>query len=360
MKQDKDLFEELLQSKFKDDTVVSSRDNFDQIFDAVQDKSDDKKLFYWYAIGIILLMSIGVFTLYYFKNIKTTKEKEVTTEISTPTENKNLVSKPVDSVYNKNEKEITVDTLVKPIQTNKENQIPNKVDVTTLRAEDEIIEKGVITITYTASNKYASTEKTKYNQLPDSSTIVVRKNSKVNFTATKQGFRRADINGIVFFNIKDNENQPFIIFGKHCKIQVTGNSFAIHSDAKADVMTLIRGTAKVVHNKTKQIKDLTPGESLKADSKGITTLKKAPNQFAWKTKELNYENTLVNSVIQDLGDNYDAKIILKNRDILNCKYTGTFTDDNIADILKELTASLKLKLSKKDGIFLIEGKGCNL
>ncbi|MBW1294280.1 FecR family protein [Aquimarina litoralis] len=364
MKQDKDLLKELLQSKFKDDTVASSGDNFDLIFDAVQEKSDDKSLLYWYAAGIILLMSIGVFTIYYFKNIKPSKQKESTTEIQIQKEENTSTPIVTDSIINKKEKKnlTNKDTITKPSSlstiSNKENQTSKKIDVTTLAPEDEIIEKGVITVTYTASNKYASTKKTKYNQLPDSSTIVVRKNSKVNFTATKQGFRRADINGTVFFNVKDNSSQPFIIFGKHCKVQVSGNSFAIHSDSSADIMTLIQGSAKVVDNNSKTVKELTPGESLKVDKNGISLLQRAPNQFAWKTKKLHYNNTLVNQVIQDLGDNYDAKIILKNRDILNCKYSGSFDNANIPRILKKLTTSLKLQLSKEEDIFVITGKGC--
>ncbi|WP_299441694.1 FecR family protein [uncultured Aquimarina sp.] len=362
MKEDKDLLKELLHTKFKDDVIESSRNNFDNIFDAVQKKSDDKSLFYWYTAGVIVLMLISVFTLYYLKNNKTsnTHTEETSTEIPIQKENINLVTTPIDTISSKKEENntITGNEISEDINQS-ENSVTKKIDVTTLEPEDEIIEKGVITVTYTASDKYASTEHTMYNKLPDSSTIVVRKNSKVNFTATTQGYRRADITGTVFLNIIKEESKPFILFGKHCKIQITGNSFAIHSDSKADLMTLIQGSAKVVHNTTKEVRNLIPGESLRVDQNGIVLLEKSPNRFAWKTGDLHYKNTSVDQIINDLGENYDAKILLKNADILNCKYSGSFEKTNTTKVLTKLASALKLRITKKDDLFTITGQGCN-
>ncbi|WP_298549165.1 FecR family protein [uncultured Aquimarina sp.] len=364
MKEDKDLLKEFLQTKFKDDVMESSRDSFDLIFDAVQEKSDDKSSFYWYTVGVIVLMLLGVVTLYYFKNHKGSKTniEETSTEIPIQKENINLVTNTNDTISSTPEesnKIITEYATSEDVKGSKKDTIAKQIDVTTLEPEDEIIEKGVITVTYTASDKYASTEHTKYNKLPDSSTIVVRKNSNVNFTATKQGYRRADITGTVFFNIKNNDSKPFIMFGKYSKIQVTGNSFAIHSDTKGDLMTLIDGTAKVVHNSTKEVRTLIPGESFSVDQNGFSLLEKSPNRFAWKTKKLYYQDALVDEIIHDLGENYDAKIWLKNANILNCKYSGAFENANIPQILKKLTTALKLQLTKEEDIFVITGKGCN-
>ena len=362
MKEDKDLLKELLQTKFKDDIIESSGDGFDLIFDAVQEKSDDKSLFYWYTAGFIILMIIGVFTIYYFKNNRTSSINIETTntENITKNDNNNLTTIIHDSISEKKEKNITLISKDEPTvidQSSKKTE-NKQIDVTTLEPEDEIIEKGVITVTYTASDKYAFTERTKYNTLPDSSTIVVRKNSKVNFTATKQGYRRADIIGTVFLNIRKDEHKPFILFGKHGKVQITGNSFAMHSAPEADLMTLIQGSAKIVHNKTKEVKILAPGESLRIDDRGISVLEKSPNRFAWKTGKLFYQNTTINEIINDLGNNYDAKILLKNRNILDCRYSGSFNNDKVSQILKKLTTSLNLKLTKEDDVYIITGKGC--
>ncbi|SEL04599.1 FecR family protein [Aquimarina amphilecti] len=364
MKEDKDLLKELLNTKFKDDVIESSGENFDLIFDAVQEKSDDKNLFYWYTAGFILLMIIGVCTIYYIKNSKTSNTNTEITSKDTifDNENNNPTTTTVDSISVKKEENTPI--IIKNESVEDSNQLQEdlsnkQIDVTTLEPEDEIIEKGVITVTYTASEKYAFTERTKYNTLPDSSTIVVRKNSKVNFTATKQGYRRADITGTVFLNINKDESKPFILFGKYCKVQITGNSFAIHSDTTGDLMTLIKGSAKVVHNNTKEVKILSPGQSLHINNKEISILEKSPNRFAWKTGKLFYQNASVNEIINDLGTSYDAKILLKSSDILNCKYSGSFKNKDISQILEKLTKSLTLELTKKDDLYIISGKGCN-
>ncbi|WP_378183059.1 FecR family protein [Aquimarina sp. SS2-1] len=364
MKEDKDLLKELLQTKFKDDIMQSSDDNFDRIFEAVQEKPDDKGSFFWYTVGVVVLILIGVVTLYYFKINKVSKinNEEITTEIPFQNENNILVSKTKDSVSNTEEDNNTVTKENKTPENTiqpKKNVMVKKVDVTTLQPEDEIIEKGVITVTYTASDKYASTENTKYNRLPDSSTIVVRKNSKVNFTATKQGYRRADVTGTIFFNIKSNVPEPFIVFGKHCKIQITGNSFAIHSTAEADLMTLVDGSAKVVHNITKEVKNLVPGQSLYVATNKVYVLDKSPNRFAWKTGILHYQNSSIEQIINDLGESYNAKIILKDANILNCKYSGSFEKATTAKVLTALVKSLDLQITKEDDVFMITGKGCS-
>ncbi len=364
MKEDKDLLKELLQTKFKDDVMESSGNGFVHVFDAVQENSGNKSSFLWYIIGGIMILLIGTLSLFYvLKNktfntpIESTSVKKETTEILIKKEAIDFVTQTNDQITLLVAKDKN-DTIKGTIQT-KNNRTPIKVDVTTITPENDSKEKGVITVTYKASEKYAATEHTKYNTLPDLSTIVVRKNSTVNFTASKQGYRKVDITGTAFLSIQKDESKPFIVFGRHCKIQVSGNSFAIHSDAKADLMTLIAGTAKVVHNTTKEVIDLVPGQSLQVDNSGISLLKKSPNQFAWKTASLYYENARIHDVIKDLGENYDAKIQIKNTKILQCTYSGFFEHANTIKVLKEIVLSLNLQISKKEDVFIITGKGCS-
>ncbi|MDH7445071.1 FecR domain-containing protein [Aquimarina sp. 2201CG14-23] len=356
MKEDKDLLKELLQTKFKDDVMESSKDRFDSIFDAVQENTDDKSSFLWHKIGGVIILLISIITTLYILRNKTSNPPTDNTSIESPIENDG-----VDLITNTNDETVTTieNDTTEVIKQINNISTPKKVDVTTIEPEEDINEKGVITVTYKASDKYASTEDTKYNKLPDLSAIAVRRNSKVNFTASKQGYRRADITGTAFLNVHKDESMPFILFGKHSKIQVTGNSFAIHSDANADLMTLIAGTAKVVHNITKEVKELTPGQSLRVDNRGISILGESPNQFAWKTGSLHYKNANINEIINDLYQNYDARIQLKNVKILNCKYSGSFEQANTVKVLKAVALSLRLQVSKKEDLFLITGRGCS-
>jgi len=366
MKEDKDLLKELLQTKFKDDVIASSGDNFDHIFDAVQEKPDDKNLFFWYTIGVIFLMLTAVVTLSYFMNTETTNTniQKNTTEHQVLEDPIKLVTKNKDNniLSLDKEKNDTLQRIQDKHLKNKEypetTTTTKKIDITTLESEDEINETGVITVTYTASKKYASTEQTKYNTLPDSSTIVVRKNSKVNFTASKRAYRRVTVEGTVFFNVRKDTSKPFIIFGKHSKTQITGRSLAIHSDSEGDLITLIDGSAKVVHNSTKEVRNLVPGESIRLDQKGSSLLERSPNRFAWETRTLHYQNTSIKEVINDLGENYDAKIILKNADIQNCRYSGSFKNTTTEKVLIKFATQLQLKISKEDDVFMISGKGC--
>jgi len=365
MSKDNNLFEELVQSKFEDDVITSSEDRFDLIFDTVQKKKKKRDIFIWYRTGILLFLLLlsGAFILYYINQNQKTHNK-----IPSLQDNKKLTVIKPDSIFKKEENKIQVNKDTVKIQDHiitennaKEPKIERKqIDVENLTAADEIPEKGVIEITYTASDKYAYTQKTKYNKLPDSSTVVVRKNSVVNYMARKQGFRQAKVTGTAFFSIEKDENKPFIIFGKNSKTQVSGNSFAIHSDIDADIITLLQGTAKVVHNTTKESKVLLPGQTFKINKKGIHYQSKSPNKFSWKTKILSYDNAHLIDIIYDLGDNFEAKIILKNKELTTCTYSGDFVQANATDVLIAVCKKFNLNLTLEDNIYSIFGKGnCN-
>ncbi|MBQ4822279.1 FecR domain-containing protein [Aquimarina sp. MMG016] len=362
MKDDKGHLEELLQSKFKDDVVKPSTNMFDDIYDALQEEKTNRNYLPWYQAGIIALIICAILGLYYFTNNKTSEKTDIIPETSeqdiniTPAKNE----KPI---IQKEEQQIVIDTIKTIPAVTKEpvkTESP-KEEIITSQAEEDLKEKGLIGMSYIASEKYASTKQTKYLKLPDSSTIVLRRSSRVNYyDASLLNYRRVYLTGTVFFSINDNTSKPFVIYGKQGKVEVHGNSFAMSTKKDGDYMTLIEGSAEITHLATDEKQKITPGESFKITTQEIVTIEKSPNQFAWKTGNLYYQNVKLEEILNDLEENFDAKIRLKNRSLLNCQYTGNFNDAATEKVLNSIVKSLTLKLSKKDGVYIISGKGnCN-
>lgn len=360
MKEDKDLLEEFLQSKFKDDAIQPSTNRFDIIYDAVQEQKVKRNYLPWYQLGIIIILICAILGLYYIMNAPSVKKDVIPVTKKENTNNYNL-KKELQTF--KEEKNLKVaDTISAPIinpKTTKSTITEDSVNDSVLsETEDKHSEKGKIGISYIASEKYASTKYTKYLKLPDSTTIVLRKNSRVNYNASAQGYRKIDLTGTTFFKIKKNELKPFIIHGKYGKVQVYSSSFAMSSEKKADYMTLIEeGNAEITHYRTGKTQNISLGQSFIIDNQGIRLLKNSPNQFAWKTGNLTYQNATVNDIINDLGESFDAKIQLKHRVFLDCKYTGSFNLTSTEKVLKALATKLNVKIEKKEGIFVIVGKG---
>lgn len=360
MKDDKDLLKPLLQAKFKSDSIIPSKDRFDDIYNAVQKKKVKRNYIPWYEITVIAILLCAIFILYYVMN-NTTSENTVIT----PSHQENIDIIEPNNVQTTIQIEEQPKTIkVKPIESNTENK-PVKtskietfsIDATIVEPDEKSNEKGFIGVSYIASEKYASTKSTKYIKLPDSSTMVMRKNSKVNFNTSIQSYRRVDLVGTLFFSIHKNESKPFVIHGNYCNVQVSGNSFAISAEKDADYITLIEGSAKIIHRATGTKQNVVSGQSFSIDNQGIMLLKRSPNQFASKTGVLHYQNISVNQIINDLGENFDAKIRLKRSPLLDCKYTGSFSSATTEKVLNELTKKFNVKIEKEGEIFIIIGEG---
>ncbi|WP_108808384.1 FecR family protein [Aquimarina spinulae] len=360
MKDDKDLLKPLLQAKFKSDSIIPSKDRFDDIYNAVQKEKVKRNYIPWYEITVIAILLCAIFILYYVMNDTTPENTEIT-----PSHQENIDSvepKNVQTTIQIEEQPKIIE--VKPVESNTENK-PVKtsktetfsIDVTILEPDEESNEKGFIGVSYIASEKYASTKNTKYIKLPDSSTMVMRKNSKVNFNTSIQSYRRVDLVGTLFFSIQKNESKPFVIHGNYCNVRVSGNSFAISVEKDADYITLIEGSAEIIHRTTGKKQNVVSGQSFSINPQGIMLLKRSPNQFAWRTSVLHYKNVSVNQIISDLGENFDAKIRLKRSPLLDCKYTGSFSNATTEKVLSELAKKFNVKIEKEGEIFILIGEG---
>ncbi len=360
MKDDKDLLKPLLQAKFKSDSIIPSKDRFDDIYNAVQEQKVKRNYVPWHEITVIVILLCAIFILYYVMNDTTSEKTDIT-----PSHKENI-----DSIETKNNQTtIQIEEQpkiieVNPVESNTDSK-PVKstktevfsIDSTILEPDEESKEKGFIGVSYIASEKYASTKNTKYIKLPDSSTMVMRKNSTVNFNTSIQSYRRVDLAGTIFFSIKKNESKPFVVHGKYCNVQVSGNSFAISIEKDADYITLIEGSAEIIHRKTGKKQHVVSGQSFSINDQEIILLKRSPNQFAWKTGILHYQNISVSQIISDLGENFDAKIRLKRSPLLDCKYTGSFSNATTEKVLSTLAKKLNIKLEKEEGVFIIKGEG---
>jgi transmembrane sensor len=84
--------------------------------------------------------------------------------------------------------------------------------------------------------------------LPDGSLAELNANSSIRFpSAFKESDRTVEIEGEVFFDIKENSNQPFIVKTADQSIQVLGTQFNVNAypDEKFMETTLLSGSVRV-------------------------------------------------------------------------------------------------------------------
>lgn len=339
MSTNKDVVKDLLQSKFKDDTIQPSRNLFDNIYEGVKKgEKQMKQRYIWYkvAAALILLIGIGSVLTITFKDTYTT-----TNEVVINNEKKG------DSVIipQKQQKDF-----IKEKQLDKTSTL---VQNDTINLKKKRTQKAVVTKVLSIK-KYNASELSKNLTLADDSNVILYKNSNLNF-AMDDRKRLVNLNGNSFFEVKKDKKKPFVVKGNYSSIRVTGTSFIASSREKNDHITLFEGSVDVFHTHTGSKLSMVPGQSVVIDDKGIRLLKKSPNHFAWKTGNLSYQNATVEDVLKDMRENFDIEINVQNPNILQCSYTGSFRKSSPQKIFNILELTLKVKIEQKNNIFVIFG-----
>lgn len=215
-----------------------------------------------------------------------------------------------------------------------------------------------------AANIYVSTTDTpKIISLPDGSTIWLNKNSELKYPETFDTDERLiQLEGEAFFDVVKNPAQPFKVQNKAFEVRVIGTSFNVsaYPEAKDIMVTVETGTVNfcgLIDNPV----ILTKGEvgilnrydnSIK-ESNNIDL-----NFMAWKTRKLRFNNESIKQVCEALKKHFSIDVIVEDKTIYNCKFTGSFDEPKLQDVLKTMEAALNIKVQTNQNRVTISGKGC--
>lgn len=202
------------------------------------------------------------------------------------------------------------------------------------------------------------------DMLPDSSTVVLNKRSSIEFTySPKEKTRKVKLKGEGFFDIKHEEEKPFVIETEDALVRDIGTSFNVRSYPDKDTIEVVVQTGVVQFYTLKD-----PGMMINAGETGIYSKRgkffaKLPksdtNVLAYKTRVFSFHSTDLRSVIEQINEVYDSKIKLANDNIARCQLTVTFRNeelDNMIDVITETLALTAERNDKKE--IILNGPGC--
>lgn len=209
--------------------------------------------------------------------------------------------------------------------------------------------------TLTASNEV------KEYSLPDGSHIWLNKNSELSYTEDfNKKNREVKLNGEAYFEVAKNAEKPFLIESKRSKVKVLGTSFSVKAYDSLQQVVLVVEEGKVSFSSNQDEKIFEAGE------KGImyenlvigkyTTIN--PNNLAWKRGFFEYENAQLKDVFFDLEEHFKVSFSVKDITILQCKFTGQLSAQNLDELVEVLSLTNSLEIKKNDSELSIAGKGC--
>lgn len=218
--------------------------------------------------------------------------------------------------------------------------------------------------------------------LPDGSKIWLNKNATVSYNSNFGKFastqkRNLKLQGEAFFDIARDENHPFMIDieGK-AEVEVLGTSFNINpADGNIEVTV---ASGKVSFRKNNSENNLQKQESilLTKGEKGILYDKTAThpdsvsslvrfernddiNYLAWLNHRLVFENMQMQQVVDKVENYYNVHLKLENPNLKECRFTGTFDQTPLNDVLETLSFGANLQIKKSDSTtYLLSGSGC--
>lgn len=186
--------------------------------------------------------------------------------------------------------------------------------------------------------------------LPDSTLISMAGSSSIRYDVKTYGKERrvVEMKGKAFFQVTRNEARPFSVYTERTEVTVLGTSFQINEQPSGTDVNVMTG--KVSFGATGSETDkviLTAGMSAtySMENNGITILEEEDlNSLSWRTKQLRFNDTPLEKVIDDLNEYYQVKVINKT-ETPNLKLTATFNDLPLEEVLLVINQTLDSRLA---------------
>lgn len=195
--------------------------------------------------------------------------------------------------------------------------------------------------------------------LPDSSRVWLNSGSNISFPPQfEEGVRTVNLSGEAFFEVKKDNQHPFIVMLPHdAQVRVYGTSFNVscYPDDSDVQTTLVEGSLGVQSAMDAKELRLKPSENLSFDRQGKYIKKKVDVELytSWKDGKLIFRNTPATEVLKKLERWFNIEFMLEDKDIEQFRFTATFDRENVAQVMALLKLSSPIDYTiKKDSVFI--------
>ena len=174
--------------------------------------------------------------------------------------------------------------------------------------------------------------------LPDGSEVMLNSSSKLIYPEVfARNQRLVKLEGEAFFNVKDQDNIPFIVESEEFSTKVLGTSFNINENS----VSLLTGKVEVLtqDDATTQGIILTPGQKAvhdKAKNSFYKTNYNYQQDLGWKDGILYFKDADFSTIKSSLQNWYGIEIVAETGSIRQWTYTGTFEKASLEEVLERI------------------------
>ena len=212
-------------------------------------------------------------------------------------------------------------------------------------------------------SKHAEREHRKI-KLPDGSTVVLNNNSTLEFPESFSGAsREVRLRGEGYFDIKHDEEKPFIVYTGSIRTTVLGTAFNINAydNDHHVIVTVTRGKVRV-DNEEGMMGIIVPNQQIvisKKEKKTELFPVVARKVVEWQEKDLFFDEVTMEEATRELSQYFNVKIRFATEASKGCRFTATFLKgESLEEILQVITSFNHAEYKRIGEEILIFGKGC--
>ena len=184
--------------------------------------------------------------------------------------------------------------------------------------------------------------------LPDSTKVWLNANSKLVYpTSFKKGIRQVELDGEAYFDVKHNEDNPFVVGTKSMNVTVLGTEFNVKTNRQGASTTLVSGAVKFISrtaDKKERAVLIQPGQRISYDAKtGKSKVEEVDieREIGWKDGKIVLEDCPLQEALDILSKKYHVTFRIINDELQNSRFTGTIKNQGVEQIIKNLSISCR-------------------
>jgi ferric-dicitrate binding protein FerR (iron transport regulator) len=176
--------------------------------------------------------------------------------------------------------------------------------------------------------------------LSDSTYVLLNSGSRLSYTSGYNLDQRAvDFEGEAYFNVRPNKNKPFTVRLGKVTVSARGTKFNILSYPNENRIeaTLEEGVIDVMAGN--DLIEARPGQQVIYYNKtGKAELKDVNTEIytSWRENKLRLIDTPLEEALRRIARRYNVTFEIRSRDLLDLKYTATFIDEPINEVMEML------------------------
>lgn len=199
--------------------------------------------------------------------------------------------------------------------------------------------------------------------LSDGSQVTLNENSHFSYPVSfAKDTRTVRLTGEAFFEVEKAEGKRFTVLAEGTKTEVIGTAFYLQAYPNQEVRIQVKeGKVAFASQDNGEAVFLTPGEEARMPGSRQTPAKQAiedPNFQSWQNKKLQFSDTRLDQLVKTLEAYYETPIAIGNKELSNCRFTVSFEDSKLEDVLEILSLTANLSIEQESGTYIISGESC--